>query len=233
MQKFRFLIPLLILTLLVAVISYNVRSYSQNNGKSSQLAQQNAQGTEVTVENGVAIVTGIPQKRSLLSRIFGGTDNTSTTQPSQNNTLTPTPTKANAGFSQSQVAVPINEERTIEVMVDTGTQVPNAYTFNIQFDPNSVSISKIEPGNIWRQVAIFTKDNKIDNLNGIVRYSAAQSLGSEKADGKILLRVFLKAKSTATSGSELTILTSSKFAYAGLDREVLLESKSIQVQVTK
>jgi len=232
MQRFRFLLPLLVLTLAVTAISLTVRSYSSHSNNKESVTTQPEQLTydsqKTSVESSNSEVS--PTPKSFFSRIFGGNKSSSTNQLELS--VTPTPPPTNATFSESSVEVPINQERMVSILLDNG-EAPTAFTFHLSFDPRSVTIVKVEPGDIWKEAAIFTKANKIDNTAGKVVFSAGQALGTEKGSGKVLLKIYLKAKATAASGSELMIDTTSEFAYVGLDYAVPLASKSINIQVTQ
>jgi hypothetical protein len=233
MQKFRFLLPLLILTLIVFSVSYGVKNYVSRNDDSNQ--------TSVASEEDEEVVTGSEVQKpeqttsgGFLARIFGA-KKSSTIQKSSNTTpsITPMPSPISTAFSQTEVTVPINEERDVFITLEEGTNPPTAYTFNMHFDPTSINVMKLEPGDIWQQATIFTKANKIDNIKGTLSFSAGQALGTQKGNGKTLIKISIKAKSTTQTGSELTIDDSSKFAFVGLDYAIPLKSKSIQIQVTK
>lgn len=235
MQKFRFLLPLFILTLTVAAISFSVQSYRAKSSSNEASVVENADG-ELTSQQ-----DGEPEQQGFLARLFGSkkTDTTETDSTNSNNstnpnmTSTPAPSPVVANFTQSEISVPVNQEREVFISLDSKTNSPTAYTFNIRFDPSSISVIKVQPGDIWQSPTIFTKGNSIDNTNGTLSFSAGQSLGTQKASGTTLIKVILKAKATAATGSELTILDSSKFAYVGLDYAVPVKSQSIQVKVTK
>lgn len=238
MQKFCFLLPLLILTLTVVAVSYSIQSFQTKNNADVS-SGESTQGAEDIVYESES--ENSENSGGLLARIFGTRKSSNATSSqgntTSNNTTTITATPALspivANFTESEVNVPINQERTVFISLESGTNTPTAYTFNMKFDPASISVTKVEPGDIWQQTSIFTNGNTINNVNGTLSFSAGQSLGTQKASGTTLIKVTLKAKANAATGSELTILDSSKFAYVGLDSSVPVRSQSIKVQVTK
>jgi hypothetical protein len=234
MKKFRFLFPLFILTLIVISVSYGVRNYMSSKDGDTQTPITQTNGDEQTTPDSDAQETQ-DKSGGFLARIFGA-KKTSTTQKSSGAvtvTITPMPSPISTSFSETQVTVPINEQRDVFISLDTGTNPPTAYTFNMHFDPKSINVVKIEPGDIWQSSTIFTKANKIDNTKGTLTFSAGQALGTEKGNGKTLVKISVKSKATTETGTELTIDDTSKFAYVGLDYAIPLRSKSLQIQVTK
>jgi len=233
MQKFRFLLPLVILTLIVVAISYGVRQYANSKSSTSDVSSSVTSDGDASIP-GNTNPEETPQEKGLLARIFG-TKKVSTTQSSDQVTVTvtPKPSPIDTSFSQTEVEVPINQEREVFVTLDSDTNLPTAYTFNMHFDPSSIAVVKVEPGDIWQQTSVFTKGNKIDNVKGTLSFSAGQALGTQKGNGKTLIKISIKAKATKETGTELTIDDTSKFAYVGLDYAIPLRSKSIGIQVTK
>jgi hypothetical protein len=237
MQKFRFLLPLLILTFIVIAVSYGVHNYVSSGNVYTNVATTQ-EGEEVQTDEGAE--TQKPQKTpgGFLARIFGTKKTTSTQNSSTGTTatITPMPSPISTAFSQTEVSLPLNEQRDVFISLDTGTNSPTAYTFNMHFDPKSINVLKLEPGDIWQQSTIFTKANKIDNTKGTLSFSAGQALGTQKGNGKTLLKISIKATSATQVGSELTVENTSKFTYIASDNSVYavaLKQNSIQVQVTK
>lgn len=234
MQKFRFLLPLFILTLIVFSVSYGVRNYVSQDTQENQIAttQENqidgsqSEGEDSQNESG-----------GFLSRIFGTKKSSSTqTKTTVSATITPMPSPIHTTFSETEVSVPINEERDVFITLDAGANSPTAYTFNMTFDPKSINVLKLEPGDIWQQSTVFTKANKIDNTKGTVLFSAGQALGTQKGNGKNLIKISIKAKSTQAVGTELTVEDSSKFTFVAADNSVYvvpLKQSTVQVRVTK
>lgn len=231
MRRFSFFIPLVVLTLAITGVTFAVKSYQKNN---TSLPSQATDTNETIGSGGDEQVEVTPaQKENIITRIFGGKKQATTVNSGGTSQITATPAPINTSFSTSNVEVPINEERTISIYVNEGKDIPTAFTFNAKFDPKSIQVVRIVPGNIWEKASVFERGNKIDNTAGTFTYSAGQALNTQKASGKTLLTIIIKAKATAALESQLTIENTSKFAYAGLDYAVPLTSQSVQISVTK
>lgn len=238
MERLRFLLPLIVLTLAVAGVSYGVRSYNKQPLNIITMSESSDSSQEGTQESREVVVNSNNPSETLspttapgfFARLFGrGGSSSNSVQTTT--AVSPTPKPVEASFNQSSVEVPINQERTVSVTMETGVEKPNAYTFNMRFDPKSVVIVKVDPGDIWERSNVL--ENKFDNNSGSLTFSAGQAFGTQKTNGSNLIKITLMTKSTAASGSELVIEDTSKFAYVGLDYAVPVKSKSIQIQVKK
>ncbi len=231
MRRYSFFIPLLILTLAITGLTFAVKSYQRNTTSSPTQVATTDDSTNVPVTEQVEVTP--VQKENIFTRIFGGKKLSTTMNNQTTPQATATPVPVNTSFSNSTVEVPIDQERIIMIYANEGKDVPTAFTFNAKFDPRSIQVVKIEPGDIWQKASIFERGNKIDNTQGSFTYSAGQALNTEKATGKTLLKIYIKAKATAALESQLTIEDTSKFAYVGLDYAVPLTAQSVQILVTK
>jgi hypothetical protein len=231
MRKFSFFIPLVILTLAITGLTFLVRSYQKDDVVTPTQVTDSTE--QIPVDGSDQIEVTPPQKETIFSRIFGGRKQTTTVNNETTAQITVTPVPINTSFNSSNVEVPIDQERIVSIYVTEGKDVPTAFTFNAKFDPKSIQVVKIEPGDVWEKAAVFERGNKIDNIAGTFTYSAGQSLNTQKANGKTLIKIYVKAKATASLESELTIENTSKFAFVGLDYAVPLTAQSIQISVTK
>ncbi len=223
-QKFRFLLPLLVLTLAVGAVSLSVKSYRETSKaptvvNSEDGSVQEASDTAVNQEE---------NKGGLLSFIFG---NKSNEAPTTEGVAEPSRTPIDTKFEDTSVELPIDQEKVVAIQLASGSDRPTAYTFHLRFDPKQIQVESVEAGDIWTKTTVLKSE--IDNTKGTINFSAGQSFYEKMTDGIILLNINLKAKAKATVESELTIENTSKFAYVGLDYAVPLKSQSISVKVTK
>jgi hypothetical protein len=144
--------------------------------------------------------------------------------------LTPSPIPLDTEFESNQVAISVDEEKTVTILLPSNTERPTGYTFDISFDPKVLTILRIEVGDTWDRTNVLRKT--IDPVAGKASISAGQALGTQiSSTGTKLTTLIVKAKSTTSVQSQLVIEPSSEFAYAGLDYGVPLKSQSIQVSV--
>lgn len=232
MQKFRFLLPLLILTASVAVISYSLRLYGDRNSENAndRVLQQNLETTgDISPEQSPP-----PERKGIIGKIINVVKpkptSTSVSQGTSNLSISPTPVPIDTKLNDDQIDLPSDQEKSITILLSSEKDRPTAYTLNFSYDPKVITIVKIEQGNIWDRTTLLKR--LIDPTKGFATISAGQALGSQNAStGQTLVTVFVKAKSTTNVVSQLILEDSSAFAYVGVDHSIPLKSKSIEIRV--
>jgi hypothetical protein len=231
MQKFRFLLPLLVLTLVLVAISLSIRSYNKPTENANREVVSNGEYEVPSSTESSAMEN--EEDQSLFSKILNLVKPKSTdtsVSVGTNPNASPSPQPLDTQFNTNQVEVGVDVEKEVAIVLPENTERPTGYTFNISYDPAVLSILKIEEGNTWDKTTVLR--TTIDPNLGRASISAGQSLGSQNSSqGRTLVTLTVQAKSTTSVGSQIVILDSSEFAYVGLDYGIPLKSQSIQVVV--
>ena len=114
---------------------------------------------------------------------------------------------------------------------DIADPYPTAMTLVLSFDPKSIEVNEVDVGDLWTGANIL--EDKIDNENGKVRYSAGQDFDAEISNGKVLAVVSLTVLEDIESGP--TVITLEPDSAVASEKDVRLiylngEPLSISVQ---
>lgn len=110
--------------------------------------------------------------------------------------------------------------------------VPTAYTIQLLFDPELMSVQQIELGDLWTDANIL--QNNIDNEEGVVLFSAGRGFDAEETGGKRLLDVSVIANRKAVGNLETIVELGpeSQYVLVGVDRLIDLSAQPITFELS-
>ncbi len=108
-------------------------------------------------------------------------------------------------FSPASATLPVDCEKEVDVMIDSGTQHSNAADIEIYYDTTKITIIDSLPGQSGIQVMpgnaydayVF---NSVDTVNGVIRV-AAGALNGDLVGRKTFIKIKFKAKPAVTNAS--------------------------------
>jgi hypothetical protein len=223
MQKLRFLLPLLILTLAVVGISLSVRSYrsdeDENVTTTQSVTESESPESEVSDQPEIPVATGVVENENTQSPGTGGVSSPTTEKKGL-------VAKIISIFRPQSITY---ENKSVSILLPSEQDRPTAYTIKLKYNPSVLTVESIESGDLWDRVTVLKKE--VNNTAGTATISAGQSLGTQNSSqGTTIATVVIKVLSSADINNELTIEDSSGFAYVGLDSAVPLKSKSLEVK---
>ncbi|MBN1168748.1 hypothetical protein JXA63_02555 [Candidatus Woesebacteria bacterium] len=108
-----------------------------------------------------------------------------------------TPDNVQVSFLVTELDLNQNQQHTSTLSFDIlPDPAPVAFTLVLEFDPSSIQVNDIEPGNLWTGENILQKE--IDNENGIVNYSVGQGFYKEVTGESQIAKITFTSSSTDT-----------------------------------
>ncbi|MBC7225106.1 MAG: hypothetical protein H5T59_12680, partial [Anaerolineae bacterium] len=123
--------------------------------------------------------------------------------PTPTGTPSPTPTSTSTPFTPvdlrvdpSHSVVGLNQDFTVDIMVDAGPQPVDGIEATLTFDPGYLNVTGITNGSTLPWVA----DASYDNVAGVIHYEAGRNLADPPPTGTFLLcRIHLRAMAVTAS----------------------------------